>query len=129
MVGTWERHYDLGLFYKARGRFEDGLRANQRAWELGGSEEESVRWNLGICATGAHDGVTALRVWTALGQHVEMGAFGLPEGTYPVAKVRLAERPLAERRADLDHRVTRSRSGSSGSARATGSCAARCTTT
>ncbi len=98
----WEVHYDLGLFYKTRGRFAEGQAANQRAWDLGGSEDESVQWNLGICATGAGDGEVALRVWKALGQHIEMGRFGLPQGGYPSTKVRLAQRPLAERGAEND---------------------------
>jgi hypothetical protein len=98
----WEVHYDLGLFYKTRGRFAEGQAANQRAWDLGGSEDESVRWNLGICATGAGDAEVALRVWKVLGQRIEMGRFGLPEGRYPSTKVRLAQRPLAERGADDD---------------------------
>jgi hypothetical protein len=34
-----------------------------------------------------------------LGQHIEMGRFGLPEGSYGQVKVRLAEHPLAERKA------------------------------
>jgi hypothetical protein len=37
-----------------------------------------------------------------MGQKLEIGRFGLPEGLYPSCKVRLAERPLAERAADLD---------------------------
>src|ERR1700730_16364932 len=32
-----------------------------------------------------------------------MGRFGLPEGLYPQCKVKLAERPLAERTADVDN--------------------------
>lgn len=94
----WERHYDLGLFYKTRGRFGEGQAANRAAWERGGSRDESVQWNLGICATGARDAETALEVWRGMGQHLELGRFGLPEGSYPPVKIRLAERPLAERR-------------------------------
>lgn len=89
--------YDLGLFYKTRGRFSDGLDANLRAAQLGNEEDEATLWNTGICATGARDGATALRIWTSLGQHIEMGRFGLPEGSYPGVKVRLAQRPLATR--------------------------------
>jgi hypothetical protein len=98
----WEAHYDLGLFCKTRGRFAEGQRANQRAAELGGADDQAVRWNLGICATGAHDAATALRVWQEMGQHLELGRFELPEGGYPMVKVRLAERPIAERSAERD---------------------------
>jgi len=93
----WQAHYDLGLFYKTRGRFAEGLAANQRAIELGAGEDESALWNFGICATGVGDGDAALRVWKKLGQHIKLGRFGLPEGSYPATKVRLAQRPLAER--------------------------------
>lgn len=93
----WESHYGIGLFYKTRGRFAEGQAANQRAFDLGGSNRENVLWNLGICATGARDGTTALRIWKSIGQTIEMGRFGLPEGGYPSAKVRLAERPIATR--------------------------------
>jgi hypothetical protein len=98
----WQEHYNLGLFYKVRGRFAEGLAANQRAQSIGGAEEESVVWNLGICATGAGEGEVALAVWKAMGQRIEMGRFGLPEGGYPTTKVRLAQRPLAERSVEED---------------------------
>jgi hypothetical protein len=93
----WHAHYNLGLFYKTRGRFAEGLAANQRAVALGGGEDESALWNLGICATGAGDGEAALGVWKKLDQIIEPGRFGLPEGRYPATKVRLAQRPLAQR--------------------------------
>ncbi len=100
--GRWEDHYDLGLFYKMRARFAEGQAANQRASDLGGADDEAVRWNLGICATGARDTEVALRVWKQLDQQIEAGRFGLPEGGYPSAKVRLAQHPLAERRPGVD---------------------------
>jgi hypothetical protein len=96
----WEEHYNLGLFYKNRGRFAEGVLANYRAASLGGEDDDSVRWNLGICATGARDATIALSVWEAIGQHVELGRFGLPEGGYDQVKVRLAQHPMAERSAD-----------------------------
>ncbi len=95
----WQLHYDYGLFLKTRGRFAEGQAANQRAFDLSGEPRDNVIWNLGICATGAGDGATALRVWKDMGQTIEMGSFGLPEGGYPSTKVRLAEHPLAERAA------------------------------
>ncbi|MBL8267830.1 hypothetical protein [Steroidobacter sp.] len=96
------RHYNLGLLMKTRGRFHEGMAANQRAATLTSEPSEATEWNLGICATGARDGATALAVWMRMKQKIEMGRFGLPEGRYPTCKVRLAERPLAERTKDLD---------------------------
>lgn len=95
-------HYNLGLFLKTRGRFREGMVANQRAASLAKELSEATQWNLGICATGAREGATALEVWKRMEQKIEMGRFGLPEGTYPSCKVMLAERPLAERTAASD---------------------------
>lgn len=95
-------HYNYGLFLKTRGRFQEGMKANQTASSLVEEPVDSYEWNLGICATGAGEGATALDVWKRMGQKIEMGHFGLPEGGYPQCKVRLAERPLAERMADAD---------------------------
>jgi tetratricopeptide (TPR) repeat protein len=95
-------HYNLGLFYKTRGRFAEGVTANQTAASLSQEVVDSFEWNLGICATGAGDAATALDVWKRMGQKIAPGRFGLPEGGYPACKVKLAERPLAERAADRD---------------------------
>jgi hypothetical protein len=95
--------YNLGLFFKTRGRFEDGMKSNQLAASLADEPIDSYEWNLGICATGARNGAVALEVWKRMGQKIEMGRFGLPEGSYPPCKVKLAQHPLAERHADLDH--------------------------
>jgi len=96
-------HYNLGLFLKTRGRFREGMSANQTAESLLLLRRpESYEWNLGICATGAGEGAEALKVWKRLKQKIEMGRFDLPEGTYPQAKVRVAQRPLAERTAESD---------------------------
>lgn len=96
-------HYNLGLFYKTRGRFREGLAANRRAIALAGHERvEAFEWNLGICATGAREAAVALDVWKRMGQKIEMGRFDLPDGRYPHCKVKLAERPLAERSAEAD---------------------------
>lgn len=95
-------HYAYGLFLKTRGRFVEGLAENMQAAELSQEPSEAVLWNLGICATGAAQGEIALQVWKRLGNNIEMGRFGLPEGGYPSCKVRLAERPLAERNSKLD---------------------------
>jgi len=95
-------HYNLGLFMKTRGRFDEGVAANREAARLSPRPIEAYEWNLGICATGAGEGELALEVWKRQGQKIEMGRFDLPEGGYPECKVRLAERPLAERDADND---------------------------
>ncbi|MDN3276060.1 hypothetical protein QWJ07_17485 [Frankia sp. RB7] len=95
-------HYNLGLFYKTRGRFAEGVTANRAAASLSQEVVDSYEWNLGICATGAGDAETALDVWKRMGQKIELGRFGLPEGGYSGCKVKLAKRPLAERTADLD---------------------------
>jgi hypothetical protein len=95
-------HYNLGLFFKTRGKFEEGMKSNQTAASLADETIEAYEWNLGICATGSGNGSVALDVWKRLGQKIEMGRFGLPEGTYPLVKVKVAQRPLAERSANLD---------------------------
>ncbi|MBK9031291.1 MAG: prenyltransferase [Myxococcales bacterium] len=95
-------HYNHGLFFKTRGRWAEGQAANQRALDLREDDDEATWWNLGLCATGAGDGATALAAWSHLGQKVALGRFDLPEGSYRMAKVRLAQRPLAERGPDAD---------------------------
>jgi hypothetical protein len=95
-------HYLLGLFLKTRGRFEEGLQANLRARELAAERLDSYEWNAGICATGAGRGDVALEIWTGLGNRLVLASSGLPEGRYASVKVRLAERPLAERGAGAD---------------------------
>jgi hypothetical protein len=95
-------HYNLGLFLKTRGRFDEGMRSNQTAASLADEAVDRYKWNLGICATGAGNAAAALEVWKRMGQKIEIGRFGLPEGGYPQCKVKLAERPLAERGADTD---------------------------
>ena len=98
-----DSHYNQGLFFKTRGRFAEGMAANQRGIELSnGQPSEAMQWNLGICATGAGEGAVALEVWRGIGNKVDIGREGLPDGGYPACKVRLAERPLAERTANTD---------------------------
>ena len=95
-------HYCFGLFCKTRGLFKDGMLANQKAVCLVDEPVDSYQWNLGICATGAGEGEVALDIWKSMGNKIEMGRFNLPEGGYPQCKVKLAERPLAERNATND---------------------------
>jgi tetratricopeptide (TPR) repeat protein len=99
---THYHHYNYGLFLKTRGRFEEGMHANQRAAALSKEPSEATRWNLGICATGAGKGEIALQIWKDLGHTIEMGRFELPDGRFPSCKIRLAERPLAERTSEND---------------------------
>lgn len=100
--GKSAHHYDLGLFCKTRGRFAEGVEANRKAASLVDEAVEPYEWNLGICATGAGMGEVALDVWKRMGLDIELGRFGLPEGGFRHCKVKLAERPLAERGADDD---------------------------
>ena len=95
-------HFNHGLFLKTRGRFREGVEANSASARLRSEPDESTEWNLGICATGAGEALIALDVWKRMGHKIEMGRFGLPEGRYAQCKVRLAERPLAERTAATD---------------------------
>ena len=95
-------HYNLGLFLKSRGRFREGMLANQTAADLRWTHDEATEWNLGICATGAAEADVALAVWKRRKHKIEIGRFGLPDGKYPDCKVRLAQRPLAERSAVAD---------------------------
>ncbi|MCA9549844.1 MAG: hypothetical protein KC933_07405 [Myxococcales bacterium] len=95
-------HYNLGLYCKTRGLFAEGLRANQAAGALEAEPLEGRVWNEGICATGAGEGAIALAIWQGMRQVIQAGRFGLPEGRYPSCKVRLAQRPLAERTAAED---------------------------
>lgn len=100
---TSGHHYNYGLFLKTHGRFREGMVANQTANSITGEPyDDATEWNLGICATGAGEGAVALEVWKRLNQKVEIGRLGLPEGSYASVKVRVAERPLAERTCDSD---------------------------
>ncbi len=96
-------HYSYGLFLKTRGRFAEGMAENQLAQKFAEKPTEAMYWNAGICATGAGVADVALEIWKQqLGNKIEIGRFGLPDGGYAQCKVRLAERPLAERNKDND---------------------------
>lgn len=72
----WWR-FNIGLVSKTRGRFAEGLEIFRRIHaEVG--DEESVLWNVGICATGCGDGETARDAWQRLGLEVTLGDDGLP---------------------------------------------------
>lgn len=99
----WVDVYNHGLFLKIRGRFAESMAANERAMALGGADDDAVVWNLGIAATAIGEGERALGLWREkLGAVLELGADGLPTGTWPACQVRLAEHPLAERSVDQD---------------------------
>lgn len=96
-------HYSYGLFLKTRGRFAEGMVENQLAHKLAKEPTQAMYWNAGICATGAGAADVALEIWKQqLGNKIEIGRFGLPDGGYAQCKVRLAQRPLAERNKDND---------------------------
>ena len=64
--GSWWFH--LGIFYKWRGRFQEALEANQKAFARLGPQK-GVLWNLAICATALGKGALALEAWEKLGLH------------------------------------------------------------
>lgn len=73
--GSWWFH--LGLLHKWRGRFREGLEANQKAYArvTAGAPrdrapvgiERPILWNLAICATALGEGKLALEAWEKLG--------------------------------------------------------------
>lgn len=73
--GWWR--FNLGLFYKHRGRFAEGAALFARVREQVGNETP-VLWNLAICATAAGDGAAAAEAWVRLGFAAELGPGGLP---------------------------------------------------
>lgn len=73
--GSWWFH--LGLLHKWRGRFREGLEANQKAYARLGAQR-SVLWNLAICATALGEGKLALEAWEKLGIRGELSAGGMP---------------------------------------------------
>jgi tetratricopeptide (TPR) repeat protein len=86
--GGWWFH--LGLFYKWRGRFREGLDANQRAYARLGAQRP-VLWNLAVCATALGEGKLALEAWEKLGIRGNLTSSGMPsvEGIPPM-QVRVA---------------------------------------
>ena len=104
--GAWWFH--LGLLHKWRGRFREGLAANQKAFARLGPPRFSARapegallsarapegallsarapegalrpvlWNLAICATALGEGKLALEAWEKLGIKGELSQSGMP---------------------------------------------------
>jgi len=62
--GDW--WFNFGLLHKARGDFENGLAAAQRARELLG-DRRGVLWNLALCATALGRGEVAVEAMRKLG--------------------------------------------------------------
>ncbi len=73
--GYWWFH--LGLLHKWRGRFREGLEANQRAYARLGAHKP-VLWNLALCATALGEGKLALEAWEKLGIKGELSSAGMP---------------------------------------------------
>lgn len=74
--GAW--WFQLGLLHKWRGRFREGLEANQRAFARKGAPERATLWNLAICATALGEGKLALEAWQKLGISGELSKSGMP---------------------------------------------------
>ncbi|MFT3922412.1 MAG: tetratricopeptide repeat protein [Myxococcales bacterium] len=86
--GHWWFH--LGLFHKWRGRFREGLDANQKAYARLGAHKPVV-WNLAICATALGEGRLALEAWDKLGIKGELSSSGMPSVPgVPPMQVRVA---------------------------------------
>jgi hypothetical protein len=86
--GHWWFH--LGLLHKWRGRFHEGLDANQRAYGRLGAHKP-VLWNLALCATALGEGRLALEAWEKLGIKGELSKSGMPMVPgVPPAQVRVA---------------------------------------
>lgn len=73
--GAWWFH--LGLLHKWRGRFREGLEANQKAYARMGAQRP-VLWNLAICATALGEGKLALEAWQKLGIQGQLSSGGMP---------------------------------------------------
>jgi len=107
--GAWWFH--LGLLHKWRGRFREGLTANQKAFARLGTQLASARapegalvsarapegalrpvlWNLAICATALGEGKLALEAWQKLGIPCELAQSGMPQVQgMPAMQVRVA---------------------------------------
>jgi hypothetical protein len=86
-AGWW---FGLGLLHKWRGRFREGLAANQKALARGGARRPAL-WNLAICATALGEGALALEAWAELGIKGELSQAGMPfVPDMPALQVRVA---------------------------------------
>ncbi len=90
--GSW--WYDLGLLHKWRGRFREGLRANQHALDHDAPRRPAL-WNLAVCATALGSGEVARQCWQELGMPAQTDPttqMPLVEGLPPM-RVRVLSRP------------------------------------
>lgn len=69
--------FNLGLLYKNRRRWREGVELFRELFEEQ-SDEETVLWNLGICATAAGDAELACKAWQAGGMPATVGDDGRP---------------------------------------------------
>lgn len=89
-AGWW---FQLGLLHKWRGRFREGLAANQKALARLGAAgaRRPALWNLAICATALGEGALALQAWAELGIKGELSQAGMPfVPDMPALQVRVA---------------------------------------
>lgn len=89
--GDW--WFNFGLLHKARGDFDGGLQAAQKACELVG-ERRGILWNIAICATALGKGVIAVEAMHKLGfKNARVLDNGMPHvDDLPPAQVRVATR-------------------------------------
>lgn len=80
--------YRVGLLHKWRGRWREGIEANQRARASG--ETQATLWNLAICAMGAGEHALAAEVMKTLGMKGSIGEDGIFTGTFDGAQVRVS---------------------------------------
>lgn len=80
--------FRLGLIHKWRGRWREGVEANQRAHELG--DTDGLLWNLAICAMGAGDHALAGSVMKDLSMKGTVGKDGIFTGSFDGTQVRVS---------------------------------------
>lgn len=69
--------FNAGIFYKWRGKWEQGIEANRKVLAVN-PRHEGALWNLAVCATAAGDTFTATEAYLALGLESRPGDDGLP---------------------------------------------------
>jgi len=88
--------FDLGLFFKNRARWEEGLDVFQKLVDEGASGQAEL-WNLAICATALRQGDKALWAWDRIGLKMELDSDGLPHVPgLGMSKVLLSSGSIAE---------------------------------
>lgn len=86
--GWW--WFQLGILHKWRGRFVEGLDANEKARARLG-DLKPVLWNLALCATALGQGELAVEAWRKLGIEGKQSSSGLPYvADMPPMQVRVA---------------------------------------